>query len=311
MSKYVGGDTIKDIKYPNFEEYVKEYEKRVEKGDQTSSVDFVGYGWKVWKFLSDMKTTTPKPPRHYDEFLKNVKDIFTKFSGVEPNEKGVRCFMDNKFIQDFYVEEKKYIKEGKNEERKDRLKEFWEKSFKPFTRRVSENALCSNSNIKEQAETEGNRTIDNPLYKKVYLGGKVWEKTKPESGISIFQNNKFMKTLTLGKGVKTVSKGTFENCQELEHIYIEAEALTIEKEAIKNCKELNKVEVSSSVKKLTIEEEAFSGCDKLKTIDLNSFSGKLEVESGAFNKCGELRRKSISGDEKSKAVLAIKAVLPE
>lgn len=423
MSEYVGGNTIKDIKYPNFEEYVKEYEEKLaeyekklaeykekqskgEEGEKPSapSVNNVKYGGEVWKFLSDMQTIPAKKlekiPGHYDKFLKNVKAIFKTHSYDNFDENSVLCFMDNKFIKEFDVEVKKYIKEGKNKERKDRLEEFWTNSFKPFTRRLSENVLCSNPNIKEKEGAELNRTINTQEYPKVYLGGTVWKKTISNKGTSIFsgheymktltlgkgvetvntgtfwnckelahiyieaedlkiekkafnnckklnkvevsssvtkltieegafsncpnlsninlnsssitfQNNKFMKTLTLGKGVETVNTGTFWSCEKLEHVYIEAEKLTIEKEAFKDCKALNKVKVCSSVTKLTIEEEAFSGCDKLKTIDLNSFSGKLEVESGAFNKCGELRRKSISGDEKSKAVLAIREVLPE
>ena len=315
MSKYVGGDRIKDIEYPEFEKFVKEHEGRINKGDQNSSIDFVGYGGKVWKFLNDMKTvpakTLEKIPGHYDKCLKNVKAILKKYSKADPDEKSVWCFMDNKFIPELDAAFDEYTKEGKNEERKSRIKEFREKSFKPFTRRILENVLCSNENIKEGSITEGTRNINNKAYKKIYLGGKVWEKTAPKKGTSIFCGNQFMKTLTLGKGVNTVNTGTFWGCEELEHIYIEAEKLTIEKEAFKNCKMLNKLKVCSSVEELTIKKGAFTGCGEFKNMDLSSFSGELRVESGAFNNCAKLKRTSVNGDEASKAVEIVRAVLPE
>lgn len=314
MSKYVGGDTIKGIEYPKFEKYVKEHEKRIKGGDQRSSIDFMAYGGKVWKFLSDMQTipakTLEKIPGHYDKFLKNVKAIL-KSGNMEPNENSVLCFMDNRFIPKLDAAFDEYIKEGKNEERKSRIKEFREKSFKPFTRRISENVLCSNTNIKEGSTTEEDRTINGELFKKVYLGGEVWKETISKEGTSIFNGNEFMKTLTLGKGVETVNTGTFWNCKKLEHIYIEAKELTIEKEAFKNCKILNKLKVCSSVEELTIKKGAFTGCGEFKNMDLSSFSGELRVESGAFNNCAKLKRTSVNGDEASKAVEIVRAVLPE
>ena len=309
MSEYVGGKNISNITYPKFEEYIEET-KCISNG-KTISIDFPAYGGEVWEFLNNMKTVSTafnKIPGNYDVFLKNVKNIFEEYGyGMSPDKNCVVCFSENKFVKKFKDAYHLYMRNGKNKERKELLKKFWKKSFMPYVRRLSENALCSNDRIKNKNPDEGGRSIDKEAYTEIYLGGNVWKDT--EGGI--FKGNKNMETLTLGKGVETVTKQTFDNCKKLKYVYIEAENLTIEGEAFNGCKALERVKICKGVKKLNIKPQAFLNCSNLSDIVISSNSKGIEIEiaKDAFDGCNNLKKENIKGN--GEVVDAIKNVLLE
>ena len=88
-----------------------------------------------------------------------------------------------------------------------------------------------------------------------------------------FKNNKKIKSVTIGKNVKTIGKNAFRNCSKLTSITIPKNVKTIKNNAFYGCKKLKKVTIKST---------------GIKTIGKNAFKG---VKPDATVKCPKQQRK--------------------
>ncbi len=220
--EYVGGD-IGKIVAPDV------YEVGAE-GDRGSSTS---YGGRIWKFLNDMKSTDRKISGNYDRFLKNVEKIFKKYSGnMAPDYNVVLCFQNPNFLEPFRKECNNYIKKGKDEKRKLKIKKLLEEDLKTFEDQITGNVFYDNAYLKEGRDMRRD-TID---YKTVYLDGKAWKDTDT----NIFKGKKSLEKVILGTHVKTISEGTFNDCSNLKEIEVKSDSLKVEKDAFKGCTKLKK-----------------------------------------------------------------------
>ncbi len=83
-----------------------------------------------------------------------------------------------------------------------------------------------------------------------------------------FKNNKYIKTVTIGKNVKTIGASAFSGCSKLKTIKIGSSVSTIGDKAFYKCTKLTKITIPSKVNK--IGKQAFYGCKKLKNITIKT-----------------------------------------
>ena len=83
-----------------------------------------------------------------------------------------------------------------------------------------------------------------------------------------FYKNKKLKTVTIGKNVKTIGKSAFASCAKLKTVKGGAGIVTIKASAFKSCKKLTAITLNKKVK--TIGKNAFYGCKALKTVTIKT-----------------------------------------
>ena len=83
-----------------------------------------------------------------------------------------------------------------------------------------------------------------------------------------FKGSKKLTKLTIGKNVKTIGAGAFQNCAKLKTISGMTGVTKVGDSAFQNCKALTALTIPAKVK--TIGKSAFSGCKKLKTITIKT-----------------------------------------
>ncbi len=93
-----------------------------------------------------------------------------------------------------------------------------------------------------------------------------------------------LRSFTISKNIETISYCAFENCDNIEYIYIPLNVQKIDKYAFRNCKSL-KVEFESGDSELLIEKEAFKGTEQNGVV---VFSRNMTIETSAFRECSEL-----------------------
>ena len=118
-----------------------------------------------------------------------------------------------------------------------------------------------------------------------------------EDGISIknFEKIKFgnliaLNSLTIPKGITTISEYTFSNLYNLRYVYLPEGLTTIKMGAFKNCTNLRLVDIKDGL--TAIEISAFEGCINLSTINLPTTL--TQIGAYAFSKCGWLYSVGIS-----------------
>lgn len=114
-------------------------------------------------------------------------------------------------------------------------------------------------------------------------------------GAGIYNNDRTKITsVTIGEGVKEISKELFSGCTNLKKISLPDSLLKIEESAFKDCTALTEVTIPKNV--ATISQEAFSACTKLKKL---IFKGDSTLGQGVFWDCTSLTSISFSGVESS------------
>jgi len=83
-----------------------------------------------------------------------------------------------------------------------------------------------------------------------------------------FKNNKYIKTVTIGKNVKTIGASAFSGCSKLKTLKLGSSVTTISDKAFYKCTKLTKITIPSKVNK--IGKQAFYGCKKLKNITIKT-----------------------------------------
>ncbi len=100
-------------------------------------------------------------------------------------------------------------------------------------------------------------------------------------GKNVFQNQKQLKKVTLGKYVRTIGEGAFMGCEKLQAVTIGKNVTVIGNKAFYKCRKLRAVTIPAKVSK--IGKQAFCGCKGLKniTIKTKKLTGK-NVGARAF-----------------------------
>jgi len=106
-----------------------------------------------------------------------------------------------------------------------------------------------------------------------------------EIAAKAFRKNMAIKSVTIGKNIKTIGANAFEGAGNLKTVKMAGTSLTtIKKNAFKGDTKLKTLDLSKQKNLKKIEANAFAGCKKLKTIKLNG--NKLtSVAKSAFKSC--------------------------
>lgn len=115
----------------------------------------------------------------------------------------------------------------------------------------------------------------------VSIGGSV-EKIEMEA----FAGNQYLKTITLGNGVKSIGAGAFEGCSLLQSVTIPDSVETIEQAAFADCPSLDTVRIGAGLSALG--NGVFAGDIRLEKVSISSSNPEFICEDGAiYNKDGK------------------------
>ncbi len=101
----------------------------------------------------------------------------------------------------------------------------------------------------------------------IKIKGKTYKVTAIAN--NAFKGNKKVKTVTVGKNVKTIGSSAFQNCKALTKVTLPAKTTTIKKNAFANSKKLKTVVVKSKkMTKSTVKANAFKKTSKKATFNV-------------------------------------------
>ncbi|MDY4516820.1 MAG: alpha-L-fucosidase [Lachnospiraceae bacterium] len=128
------------------------------------------------------------------------------------------------------------------------------------------------------------------IYNTVILGGKSYKITSVAS--SVFKNNKKIRSVTVGKNVKTIGSSAFAGCTSLTKVAINSKGLErIDSKVFNGCKKLGSIKIkSTSLKK--VGKNAFKGIAKKAVIKVPV--SKLEAYKKVLAKKGQSKTVKIS-----------------
>jgi len=113
----------------------------------------------------------------------------------------------------------------------------------------------------------------------VVIGGVKYKVTEIQA--NAFKDNKYVKTVTIGKNVKTIGASAFSGCSKLKTLKLGSSVTTISDKAFYKCTSLTGVTIPSKVTQ--IGKSAFYGCKKLKNITFKTTKlTSKKVGSNAF-----------------------------
>ncbi|MBE5934476.1 MAG: hypothetical protein E7262_01625 [Lachnospiraceae bacterium] len=108
-------------------------------------------------------------------------------------------------------------------------------------------------------------------------------------GMSSFDGQKNMESVTIPSTVKSIGSYAFKNCDVLKKVTIPNSVTTLEYQCFNDCDKLETVTIGSGVKE--IPNGAFQSCDALKTVNLTSGLKIIHGSAGyygAFQDCTSL-----------------------
>ena len=100
-----------------------------------------------------------------------------------------------------------------------------------------------------------------------------------------FKKNKNLKTVTIGKNVKTIGSNAFYNCTKLKTVTFGSNVTSIGDKAFYKCTALTKISLPSKVK--TIGKNAFEGCKKVTSVTIGKSVAKIGEK--AFYGCSKVK----------------------
>lgn len=122
---------------------------------------------------------------------------------------------------------------------------------------------------------------------KVLIDFKIYNVT--EIGYQAFKDLKWIKKVTLEKGIKRISSRAFYECENLSNVVVKGSLETIGNYAFYECENLSNVNIKGDV--TTIGDNAFYGCKKLTFTQIPM--GVCNIGDYAFAFCNSLERISI------------------
>ena len=117
----------------------------------------------------------------------------------------------------------------------------------------------------------------------VKVSGVTYKVTAIEK--NAFKKNKNIKSVTIGKNVKTIGKEAFSSCTKLKTVKFGSGVTTIGDKAFYKCSALAKISLPSKVK--TIGKSAFYGCKNATSITIGKNVNK--IDSKAFYGCSKVK----------------------
>ncbi|MBR1693377.1 MAG: leucine-rich repeat protein [Lachnospiraceae bacterium] len=105
-----------------------------------------------------------------------------------------------------------------------------------------------------------------------------------------FQNNKKIKTVTIGNGITAIGKSAFEGCTKLRSVKLGTGVSVIGTRAFYGCTALETVRTPKTLTR--IEAKAFYNCKKLKSFTIGKYV--RSIGSKAFYNCRKLKKITVS-----------------
>ena len=135
----------------------------------------------------------------------------------------------------------------------------------------------------------------------VVIDGVTYKVTAVEK--NAFKSNKHIKSVTIGKNVKSIGANAFYNCTKLTTVKFGSNVTNIGDKAFYKCTSLTAVNLPSEVK--TIGKQTFYGCKKVTSVTL----GKkvTSIGSKAFYDCSKLKTLTIKSTKLTAKKLGSKA----
>ena len=118
-----------------------------------------------------------------------------------------------------------------------------------------------------------------------------------------FKKNKNLKTVTIGKNVKTIGSNAFYNCTKLKTVTFGSNVTSIGDKAFYKCTALTKISLPSKVK--TIGKSAFEGCKKVTSVTIGKSVAKIGEK--AFYGCSKVKTLTIKSTKLTTKKIGSKA----
>ncbi len=118
-----------------------------------------------------------------------------------------------------------------------------------------------------------------------------------------FKKNKNLKTVTIGKNVKTIGANAFYNCTKLKTVTFGSNVTSIGDKAFYKCTALTKISLPSKVK--TIGKSAFEGCKKVTSVTIGKSVAKIGEK--AFYGCSKVKTLTIKSTKLTTKKIGSKA----
>jgi len=150
-------------------------------------------------------------------------------------------------------------------------------------------AFASDGNYSYVYDANGNYVYDEygnimRVYK-CKLESATLPSTLTSLGSYAFQYQRYLKEVSMGDGLTSISNNTFYYCESLTNLTLPSTLRTIGSSAFYNCTSLKRVEIPDNV--TTIDSDAFSYCSNLEEVVLPS---KLQNIYHPFRSCSKLVR---------------------
>lgn len=123
--------------------------------------------------------------------------------------------------------------------------------------------------------------ISNGVFSKSRIQSVVIPNSVVTIGENAFADCQNLKTAKLSSSIKTISRGAFFICENLEEVVIPEGIETIGSQAFMGCSSLKQLNLPSSLK--NIDYEAFAYCTNLENVIIPE--GVLNIKADAFKKC--------------------------
>lgn len=137
--------------------------------------------------------------------------------------------------------------------------------------------------------------LNDLLVKHIYMGRDFRvENYQTYLSSSLFNDNKWIESVTIGGHCTTIKEGMFSGCTRLKRITIGDSVTAVEERAFINCSSLSAIDIPSSV--TSIGKSSFAGCSKLSRLTLSE--SLEEIPESAFAYCRSLTRLNLPASVK-------------
>ena len=118
-----------------------------------------------------------------------------------------------------------------------------------------------------------------------------------------FKKSKNIKSVTIGKNIKTIGANAFSNCTKLKMVKFGSNLTSIGNKAFYKCTALTKITIPSKVK--SIGKSAFEGCKKVTSVTIGKSIAKIGAK--AFYGCSKIKTLTIKSTKLTTKKISSKA----